>query len=233
MDVWLQLFRGPVFWTALTFMIVGLVRHVGLTAWEMLRVKRKAGDKTIPTGQVFAATLKWLFPVDRLRNRMLFSLSSLVFHVSVIVVPIFLAGHIALWERGIGLTWPALPNGAATALTLAAVVTAVALVVQRIGARDTRALSRFQDYALPLIAAMPFASGFMVMHPAWNPLSHDLTLLVHVVSADLLLFLVPVTKLNHMALLPSMQLVSELAWHFPPDAGSKVAVTLGKVDEPI
>jgi len=106
-------------------------------------------------------------------------------------------------------------------------------VIQRVGARDSRALSRFQDYALPLFIAVPFLSGFLVMHPAWNPFSRDPALLVHVLSADLLMFLVPLTKLSHMILLPFTQLVSELAWHFPPDAGSRVAVTLGKENEPI
>jgi hypothetical protein len=58
-------------------------------------------------------------------------------------------------------------------------------------------------------------------------------MLLHVLSADLLLFLIPMTKLSHMVLLPTTQLVSELAWHFPPDAGSKVAAALGKAGEPI
>ena len=48
-----------------------------------------------------------------------------------------------------------------------------------------------------------------------------------------ILILIPLTKLSHMILLPVTQLVSELAWHFPPDAGSKVAATLKKEGEPI
>jgi hypothetical protein len=36
-----------------------------------------------------------------------------------------------------------------------------------------------------------------------------------------------------MILLPLTQLVSELAWHFPPDAGSRVAITLGKEKESV
>ena len=233
MDTWIQWLRGPVFWAALTFMILGLARHIAMTVWGIARAARQAGDKTFPYRKVFADTMRWLFPAGQLRNRLLFSLTSLVFHVAIILVPIFLAGHILLWERGLGLSWPALPNAIATALTIAAVVTAVALVIQRLASRDTRVLSRFQDYALPLLIAVPFASGFLVMHPVWSPFSRDAALLVHVLSADVLLFLIPLTKLNHMVLLPTTQIVSELAWHFPPDAGSKVAVTLEKVNEPI
>jgi nitrate reductase gamma subunit len=222
---------GPLFWTALAFMVLGLIRHLGLTIWEGARAYRNGGDKSYPVGQLVEATLRWLVPFGRLRNRGLFSLTTLLFHVGAILVPLFLAGHIKLWRDGIGFSWPALPNGVSTTLTWIVIAASVAVVLQRVGARDSRALSRFQDYALPLFIAVPFLSGFLVMHPAWNPFSRDPVFLVHVLSADLLIFLVPVTKLSHMVLLPFTQLVSELAWHFPPDAGGRVAVTLGKENE--
>lgn len=233
MDVWLHWGKGPLFWTALTFMLLGLARHAALTLWEAARAYRRAGDKHIPVGQVFRSTVKWLFPFGGLRNRWLYSLTTLVFHAGVILVPLFLAGHIKLWNAALGVSWPALPNPLATTLTLIVVVAAIALLVQRAAAKDSRILSRFQDYALPLFIAVPFLSGFMVMHPAWNPFARDPVLLIHVLSADLLMFLVPVTKLSHMTLLPLTQFVSQLAWHFPQDAGRRVAVTLGKENEPI
>lgn len=233
METWLQWARGPIFWAALTFMIAGLARHMAISAWEIVRMFRRAGDKKMPFRQIWAATWKWLVPVDRVRNRWAFSLTTLVFHASVILVPLFLAGHIELCEKGLGLSWPALPNLLATVLTVAAVVASLVLVVERIASRDTRALSRFRDYALPLVIALPFASGFLVMHPSWNPFPFAATMLVHVMSANLLLVLIPVTKLSHMVLLPTTQLISEFAWHFPPNAGSKVAVALKKETEPI
>jgi nitrate reductase gamma subunit len=153
--------------------------------------------------------------------------------VGIILVPLFLAGHIKLWREGVGLSWPALPNGIATTLTWIVIATAILVVVQRISARDSRVLSRFQDYALPLFIVVPFLTGFLVMHPAWNPFARDPVLLVHVLSADLLIFMVPLTKLSHMILMPFTQLVSELAWHWPPKAGSQVAAALGKENEPI
>jgi nitrate reductase gamma subunit len=156
-----------------------------------------------------------------------------VFHVAILIVPIFLGGHILLWERGLGISWPAIPNELADVLTIVAIITAVALVIQRVAARDTRALSRFQDYALPLIIAVPFASGLLVMHSSLNPFSYEAALFVHIMSANLLFVLIPITKLSHMILIPSVQLVSEVAWHWPSDAGSKLAVSLGKENEPI
>jgi nitrate reductase gamma subunit len=193
----------------------------------------RAGNKDVAYRQVFAATMKWMFPVGQLRQRFFFSITSFVFHVAVIVVPIFLAGHIALWESGTGLSWPAISNGLADILTIAAVATALLLVLQRAMARDSRALSRFNDYALPLLIAVPFVSGFLVMHPTWNPFSYNAALLVHIMSANFLMILIPLTKLSHMVLLPATQLVSELGWHFAPDAGEKVGLDLGKEGQPI
>jgi len=233
MESWIEWARGPAFIFALSFMLLGLMRHFCLTIWEVARAVRRAGNKSFPCRQICIATLKWLVPVDKWKHEFLFSLTSVLFHVAVLVVPVFLAGHIALWARGLGVSWPAVPNLVANVLTVVAVVTAVALVIQRVSARATRALSRFQDYALPLVIAVPFASGFLVMHPAVNPFSYQAMLLVHILSANLVLILIPITKLSHMVLIPAVQLVSEVAWHWPPDAGSKLAVTLGKENEPV
>jgi nitrate reductase gamma subunit len=233
MEGWLHLARGPFFQAALAFMLLGLLRQLTLTLWDARRTWRRAGDRTLPAGQVAGATLRWLVPVAHLRERWPYGVTTLVFHVGVILVPLFLAGHVALWERGVGLSWPALPNAVATVLTFAVLATALAVMGLRASARATRPLGRFQDYALPVLVAVVFASGLFVMHPAWNPLPADPTLLAHVLAADLLIALVPLTKLSHMILLPLTQLVSELAWHFPSDAGSKVAATLGKENEPI
>jgi hypothetical protein len=233
MDLWLHWARGPLFRAALVFMLLGLLRQLALTVWEGARVYRRAGDRKMPLRKVAEATRSWLLPFGRLGDRWPYSVTTFVFHVAVIVVPLFLAGHIALWKKGIGVSWLALPNTVATTLTVLAVVTALAVVIQRAASRATRALSRFQDYALPLFIALGFASGFLVMHPTWNPFPADPTLLLHVLVGDALLVLVPLTKLSHMILLPLTQLVSELAWHFPPDAGRRVGLTLGKENEPI
>ncbi|MBI4861636.1 MAG: hypothetical protein HY815_15450 [Candidatus Riflebacteria bacterium] len=182
-------------------------------------------------GGLVRSTVEWLVPYRKLRHRVTLGVTSLLFHVAIICVPIFLAGHIELWARATGLSWPAIPNRLADVLTVLALLTAPALCLQRVLASDTRALSRFQDYALPLVVALPFLSGFLLMHPTANPLSFETTLLVHVLSASFVLVLIPITKLVHMALMPGTQLISELAWHWPPDGGSKVAAALGKEKE--
>jgi nitrate reductase gamma subunit len=194
---------------------------------------RRAGDKKISYKPLYIATLKWLLPFGKLKSRFLFSITSVLFHIAVIIVPLLLLDHIALWRRAVGLHWPGIPNLWADVLTIVAIMMALALVIERVAARVTRALSFFQDYAIPLLIAVPFASGFLMMHPAINPFPFQWTMLVHAASADLLLVLIPITKLSHIALMPQAQVISEVAWHWPADAGSRLAAALGKENEPI
>jgi nitrate reductase gamma subunit len=199
----------------------------------MYRTMRRAGDQSLPYSKLIVTTLKWLVPVAKIRTEILYSVTSILFHIAILIVPVFLGGHIALWARGLGLSWPAIPNEVADILAIIAIVTAVALVVQRVSARATRSLSRFQDYVLPLLIAVPFVTGFLVVHPAMNPFSYEAVLFVHVMSANLIFVLMPITKLSHAALMPSVQFVSELGWKWPADSGSRVAVALRKEEEPV
>jgi nitrate reductase gamma subunit len=233
MQSWLEFARGPLFLFAISFMVLGLIRHLLITTWQIVAAMTKAGDKSLPYRKILTATLKWLFPLGKIKNQAIFSLTSIVFHVAILMVPIFLAGHIALWDRGFGISWPAISNEVADFLTIVVLISAVALVFQRATAKATRSLSRVQDYLLPLLITIPFATGYLMMHPAINPFSYDTTFLVHMMSANLIFILIPLTKLSHMVLLPEVQLVSEVAWHWPEKAGSKVAVTLGKENQPI
>jgi nitrate reductase gamma subunit len=194
----------------------------------------RAADRNVPVRTVARETVRWLFPYKKAyRHRLAFSIVSLLFHVAVIFTPIFLGAHIVLVERSLGVSWPAMSQGLADILTVTAVATALILLIQRIAARATRALSRVQDFALPAIIAVPFITGFLAMHPSMNPVPYHTTMFLHVMSANLIFVLIPFTKLSHVVLFPTTQLISELGWHFDPDSGTKVAAALAKENEAI
>jgi nitrate reductase gamma subunit len=234
MEYWLEWARGPAFRFAIAVMLLGLLRVFILNIVGIVSLTRRAQDKKIPIKVVIRDTLRWLFPFDRVAKReLIFTITSFVFHLSIIVVPLFLGAHILLWERGLGISWSAIGQASADYLTLLGIVTAIILVARRVSARATRALSRVQDYMLPLLISIPFISGYLAMHPAVNPFSYHATMFVHVMSGNFVFVLIPFTKLSHVVLFPTTQLVSEMGWHFIPDSGSRVALALGKEGEPI
>jgi nitrate reductase gamma subunit len=233
MSDWLEWARGPAFRFAIVLLILGMLRLAALNLLNIVNAMSRAKGRNVSWKSVFRDTANWLFPYKKARRHMFLTVTSFLFHLSVIVTPVFLVAHIALWRRGIGVGWVGIPQTAADYLTLIAIVTGFVLFAMRVSARVTRALSRPQDYLLPLVILIPFISGYLAMHPGINPFDYNATMFVHVMSGNVILALIPFTKLSHAILFPTTQLVSEMAWHLAPGSGERVALSLGKEDEPI
>ena len=227
MAEWLAFARGPLFRLSFAVMVFGLARHLAVTIWGLIRAYRLSDDKNVSWRRAARQTLDWLVPVRHLRERWFYSLMSVIFHIGVIVTPLFLLAHIRLLQESIGIYWWALPMMAADVLTLTTVAALLLLISGRVGSGAARGISRLQDYAIPGLIIVPFLSGFLAAHTGLNPFPYNPTMLVHILSADLCIVLVPFTKLVHMALLPLSQLPSELAWRFPPDYPERVARQIG------
>ncbi len=227
MDQWLDFARGPFFRFTFAVMVLGLARQIVITAASIFRAYRLTAHKTFSWRRSFAQTVDWLVPVRHLRQRWFYTAVSIAFHIGVILTPLFFFGHIRLIESNLGLSWPALPMGIADALTLMTLVALAVLVVARVAGRASRPLSRVQDYAVPVLLAVPFFSGYLIANPSLNPLPHNSTLLIHMLSGGICFLIIPFTKLAHMALQPLTRLPVELAWRFPPDYPEAVARQVG------
>ncbi len=236
MEQWLEWARGPVFRACFVIMLLGLLRVIVLNTVSVASVllRSKKNSRAMAWKSVISATLQWIFPFKKgVEMRAFFSLTSMLFHVCIIVTPLFLGAHIMLWERGLGVSWPAISNSLADYLTLIGIATGIALFVDRLSSRASRALSRPQDFLLPVLIAVPLASGYLAMHPDINPFGYNGTMFIHVMAGNLIFLLIPFSKMSHMALFPGTQLVSELGWHLLPGAGQQVAVALGKENDPL
>ncbi|MEW5960055.1 MAG: hypothetical protein AB1801_20220 [Chloroflexota bacterium] len=223
---WLELATGPVFSFVLVILILGLGRLVLLSVWGMVGAIRRAGNRTVPYGQVFRETLVWLFPVTRLhRTRPLHSYASFIFHVGIILAGLFLQNHIDLVRANAGLGWPALPKLWLDGLALATIATGTFMLLYRIYLHSARSLSKVMDYLLLLLLLNIFASGY-VAGRAWNPIPYNSLMLFHTLNGLVLLVLIPFTKIAHCVLFPLVRLASEIAWHLTPHGGSDVIQTL-------
>jgi len=230
LEQWTDLARGPLLKLSLLVMSAGLLRAVALQAWEFGRAFRRAGDPVVAWPTVIRRNLAWLLPWRYLGReaRRLYNLTSLVFHVGIILVPLFLAGHVAIWQQELGLHWFTLAPLAADVMTVLVVAAVIGLLFGR-GMNDgARTLSKAQDWLLPLLCALPFLTGFFVAHPRFSPVDPQVLYLLHLLSAELLLILMPFTKLVHVVLFWSNQASTELGWRFTPGAGERVRATLGK-----
>jgi nitrate reductase gamma subunit len=114
-----------------------------------------------------------------------------------------------------------------------ALVAVAALFAFRLASPAARTISRFQDWALLALVAVAFSTGYWVAHPVWGPLRFETTYLLHLLSAEALLVLLPFSKLSHAVLLPLSHISWDVGWHFVPGAGDRVRAALGKEGEPV
>ncbi|NQS99106.1 MAG: hypothetical protein HQ591_11680 [candidate division Zixibacteria bacterium] len=234
MDAFLDFARGPLFRLTFALMILGLMRLLILTAVRIILTYIKAGDKQLPWKDIILKTLSWLFPVKKLfTKKPVYSIISFIFHIGLILTPIFLFAHIELWRGALGFGWPALPRTIADILTIVTIAGALLLFIGRIGDRRARILSRKQDYLWPLVLLIPFLTGFLCANAGLSPAVYKTFTLIHILSAELIFILIPFTKIAHCVLFPLSHLVSVLGWKFPADAGENVAITLKKKGVPV
>jgi nitrate reductase gamma subunit len=234
METMLDLLRGPIFRFSFAIMILGLARLIFLDLTAAIAAYRRAGDRTVNWKQVISRSLEWLIPVRRVFNsRPLHSLYSILFHVGLLLVPIFLYAHVRLWQADIPLGWPTLSKNWADLLTIATIVFSLLLFISRMVRRSSSFISRKQDMFWPLLLIIPFVTGFVCVNLNINPPAYDFFMLVHLVSGNLIFILIPFTKIAHCVLMPFSQLVSHVAWRFPPETDEAVCATLNKKGAPV
>ncbi len=214
-------------------MVLGLARIVVMTILGLIEGYRKNADHIVPWKELINKTFAWLIPVNRLwRKRPIYSFVSFFFHIGLILVPLFLAAHVMLWKKSVGFGWPSLPQNIADILTILVVITAPLLFLMRVFHRGSRALSRSQDYVWPLLLMIPFLTGLICSNGRISASTYSLLMFFHVYSANLIMIMIPFTKIAHCVLMPLSQFVTGLAWKFPAGAGDRVIETLGYKDRP-
>lgn len=184
-------------------------------------------EKKFITKSWLSSILEWVIPVKHIyKSKPFFSIVSIIFHICIIVTPVFLLQHILLWERGIGIGWPGIPGHVADVLTVIVLATAIILAGFRLTDSAARAQSTLGDYLLLALIFVIFATGLLAAHPTMNPMSYSVTMLIHVLSGNLSFVLLPTTKLAHAVLFPFNRVSSDFFWRLPPGTGDKIAQEL-------
>jgi len=120
---------------------------------------------------------------------------SLVFHLCLVVVPIFTRAHNLLWRESWGIGFFSLPDGVIDVMTAVVLLGALFFFVRRLAVPRVRAISTLSDHLVLFIAAAPFLTGFIAYHQ-WADSKTIITL--HILTGQLMLIAIPLTKVGHM-----------------------------------
>ena len=129
-----------------------------------------------------------------------------------------------------GLILPALPNGLADGLTLLTIAGVSILLVVRVSSPLVRTFTRKEDYIVLIMILLPFLTGFAA-GSSWNPLSYNLMLLLHILSAEALMIAIPFTKLSHCIFFPFTRFCADLGSKLVSDSDYLYKSPLSKGSE--
>ena len=187
--------RGPGLALALAICIFGVI----LRSIEILALGRKA-DLARPrpnsAGSGWRTILtRSLPPPGMLRRAPLTYLGGYVFHIGMAIAVFFFVPHIELFRGLLGLHWPSLPNSLVDIASIAAILALLALLVGRLVDPVKRLLTNTGDWLAWALTFLPLVTGYAAYHHVFE--NYTLTLALHILAVELLLVVLPFSKLFH------------------------------------
>jgi hypothetical protein len=193
---------GPLAWLSFGIFFVGIlvriVTYIRGLNWQMDRVAYRAFPAAGIRGAV-RSVFYWLLPFGTHSWRFypFFTVLVFVFHICLLVTPVFLLGHNLLLQERWGFALWTLPEAVTDGMTVALLVAAVFILLRRIALPEVRILTKAYDLLLWAIAVAPFVTGFCTYHQVGG---YDAWLIAHILSGELMLVAIPLTKLSHFIL---------------------------------
>ncbi len=219
----LEFVQGPVFRFAFALMVFGFLRLGLMNLAEAASAWLVSPDRHVVRVKFRQRIVWFLFPHMLLRHvrddgggwsayHLVLSVCSLVFRLGAILVPCFMAAHVYLWERALGISWPSLPPGTGDAISFVTIGAGFVVFLGRLYSPLLRKTEPPLSFVTPLILVLPFITGVLAMHPTWSPIRYQVMLLLHVLSACTVFVLLPFAGLLSFMHCSITRWVPRTAW---------------------
>ena len=182
------LVEGPLLRFVFVVFFIGIATRFAffLTAIVVSAKNRDSGFK-----YVLASLGRSLLPFHMgVMKRPVYALLRYVFHGCLFVIPIFLFGHIVLWEESrFEWGWTPLPDVWADRLTLLVLIFCLTFLLRRIVLPEVRRSSSVSDCLFIFVVSMPFLTGYLWSHgiPGSLPFLQKNMGTLHVLSGEVTL----------------------------------------------
>ena len=193
---------GPLLWLSFTIFVVGCIVRIILYIrgldWQADRVAYTTHFSYGIKGAIRSIAF-WLFPFGTRswRNNPVFTVVFFVFHIGLLVTPVFLLAHNIILKERWGFSLWTMPGSVADVLTIVVIIAAIFLILRRIALPEVRILTTTYDFVILAITVAPFVTGFIAHYIASD---YKFWLIVHVICGEIMLIAIPFTKLSHFVL---------------------------------
>ena len=191
---------GPLVWLAFIIFIGGCLYRL-ITLIVLVHKKEKFIYSYMSWKYSLRSIVRWSTPfaTENMRRHPAMTIVAYVFHVCLILTPIFLLAHVTLVDESWDLSWWTLPDTLAAIMTLLVIGACVFFLVRRLVNPEVQYVTSASDYILLAIVAAPFITGFLVYYQWFG---YQTLLILHILSGEIMLVAIPFTRLSHMLFAP-------------------------------
>ncbi|MDK2956014.1 MAG: hypothetical protein PWQ57_1510 [Desulfovibrionales bacterium] len=118
-----------------------------------------------------------------------------IFHICLIITPLFLLGHAVLLETFHGIEWPTISDGLADGLTMLVIAGCIFFIIRRATVDKLKYITSGMDWFVIFLVLATFLTGFAAYHQ-W--LNYQFILILHILAGEAMLASIPFTRLSHM-----------------------------------
>lgn len=197
-----QFVTGPLAWLAFGIFFIGLIARAVLYIrgldWKLDRVTYRVNTGFGVRGAL-RSVISWMIPFGTggWKTHPVFTLTTFMFHLSLLISAIFLPAHNYILKHKWGISLFTIPEAAGDILTIMVMIAVVIFVSRRIVLPEVRIITTAYDYLILAIAAAPFITGFIAYHQIFE---YKVWLIIHILSGEIMLIAIPFTKLSHFIL---------------------------------
>jgi nitrate reductase gamma subunit len=189
--------RGPLLWLSFFIFIGGMAVRIAMLINLSTRKDRVVYDH-FSLSWALRSIFHWILPLNHtVRQVPVYSAVAYFFHICLLIVPVFLLGHGVIWFESWGISLWGLPETLTDYLTLLVIAAILFMTIRRMAVPHVRVVTSPMDYVLLMLISLPFLTGY-IAHQQW--FHYKLMLILHILSGELLLVIIPFTKLAHMIL---------------------------------
>jgi nitrate reductase gamma subunit len=193
---------GPLAWIAFLIFFIGIivraVMYIKGLRWNLDRVAYRDFPVHGIKGAV-RSIVAWLIPFGTYswRQNAGFTILVFVFHLGLLVTPVFLLAHNLILKERWGFSLWTLSEPVTDMLTILMLLAALLIFLRRYALPEVRILTTGQDLMVLAIAVAPFVTGLLAYHHVGN---YQFWLILHILSGEVWLIAIPFTKLSHFIL---------------------------------
>ena len=187
MDIY-SIAEGPLLWMVLILFSAGFLMRLTFFAVSVLRNRRLYHQFQAATISIFG---RLFIPLHKaFLRRPFYTTLRYMFHICLLVLPIWVSGHIVLWsESRFEWDWAPLPEAWADWMTIGCLAFLSFFLLRRLFSAEARRRTTIRDVVLILITALPFATGYFLTHGTLARIGFlgDNMIIWHMLSGELMI----------------------------------------------